>query len=351
METAVDVAGTPAANEAVISSTNANDTPAVVEAPSLDNDLQGIWDKHHPARENDSGRFMTRTKVEQPPENGTVEAKTEVTADQAAETVVEQPKAAIDAPISWSAEQKAKWASLPPDVQTYIAQRDKESHEAITRAGQQIKAFEPIRNVIEQFTPTFQRNGLQPHEGIARMMAVEQMLESNPRAAIAEIAKAYGVDLSGQTQQTASSESAENAELKARLAKVESHLTAQQRERINSEQAVLAREIADFAKDEKHPHFETVRNVMAGLMHSGAAETMQDAYDQAVFANPTIRQSILADQQKASEDKRKTDEAERVKNAKKAAGVNVKSSPGSAPAGKTLDDDLRAIANRVYGTS
>jgi hypothetical protein len=289
---------------------------------------------------------MSRTRVEQPPE--AVEAKTELTADQTAETVVEQPKAAIDAPISWSAEQKAKWASLPPDVQTYIAQRDKESHEAITRAGQQIKSFEPISKVIEQFAPTFQRNGLQPHEGIARMMAVEQMLERDAPSAIREIAKAYGVDLSGQAEQTASPENGKVAELEARLAKAESFLTAQQRQQAQAESSALAREIADFAKDK--PHFEAVRNVMAGLMHSGAAETLQDAYDRAVYADPTIRQSLLADQQKSAEDKRKADEAERVKSAKKAAGVNVKSSPGSSATARTLDDDLREIANRAYGS-
>jgi septal ring-binding cell division protein DamX len=85
-------------------------------------------------------------------------------------------------------------------------------------------------------------------------------------------------------------------------------------------------------------------------MSSGAAETMQEAYDRAVYADPTIRQSILADQQKANEEKRKTDEAERVKAAKKAAGVNVKSSPGQSNQARTLDDDLREIARKHYGT-
>lgn len=340
METAVDVPAVAGANEAVISTI---DAPAV-EAPSLDSDLQGIWEKHNPPREN--GRFVAKSPAEQPPEIGTEQPKPEL-ADQTAETVVEQAKPAIDAPISWSAEQKAKWATLPPDVQTYIAQRDKESHEAITRAGQQIKAFEPIRSVIEQFAPVFQKNGLPPHEGIARMMAVNEMLENNAPAAIREIAKAYGVDLSGQAEPNASPESGRVAELEARLAKAESYLTAQQRQQVNTEQAALAREIADFAKDK--PHFETVRSVMAGLMQSGAAETLKDAYEQAVYANPTTRQSILADQQKASEDKRKKDEAERVTAAKKAAGVNVKSSPGSATSTKTLDDDLREIARKHYG--
>src|SRR5687767_37612 len=177
METAVNVAETPAANEAVIADAPVveNNTPAV--EPSMEEGMRAVWDKLHPARD-DAGKFAAKNPAEQAADAPPVNEN----ADQTAESQVEQAAPAIDAPLSWSAEQKAKWASVPPDLQTYISQRDKESHDAITRAGQQIKAFEPIRNVIEQFGESFQRNGLQPHEGFARMMAVEQMLEQNPRA-------------------------------------------------------------------------------------------------------------------------------------------------------------------------
>lgn len=344
METATDVVGSaPAPSESPV----ANE-PAVIEnapavEPSIDDELQGIWDKRNPPREN--GRFAPKN----PTESATDPAApvTDV-AVQTAETTQEQAKPAIDAPISWTAEKKAEWASVPPALQEYISLRDKESHEAITRAGQQIKAFEPIRNVIEQYGHTFQKNGLQPHDGIARMMAVNEMLETNPRAAIAEIAKAYGVNLQGETAQDANPGDARVAELEAELGKIKTHLTAQQRQQYEAESTALAREIADFAKDK--PHFESVRKVMAGLMSSGAAETMQEAYDKAIYADPTIRQSLQVDAQKAAEDKRKADEAERVAKAKKAAAVNVKSSPGQSNQTKTMDDDLREIARRHYGT-
>ncbi len=343
METAADVGASAPASESFV----ANE-PAIIETtnapePSLDDDLAGIWSKHNPPREN--GRFAPKNPTEQAAEAPPV---TEV-ADQTAETTQEQAQPAIEAPISWSAEQKAKWASVPPDLQSYVAQRDKESHEAITRAGQQIKAFEPIGKVIEQFSHVFQKNGLPPHEGIARMMAVNEMLENDAPTAIREIAKAYGVNLSGETEQNADPASREVAELRAEIARVKSHLTEQQRQKVDADNAVLAREIADFAKDK--PHFESVRKVMAGLMSSGAAETMQDAYDKAIHADPTIRQSLQVEAQTAAEAKRKADEAERVAKAKKAAGVNVKSSPGHNSTVKTMDDDLREIARKHYGTA
>jgi hypothetical protein len=343
METAADVGASAPASESFVAETPVLEAPEAA-APSIDDDLRGIWDKHHQPREN--GRFVAKNPTDEP----APEAPVTENADQTAETTLEQAnKPAIAAPISWTAEQKAKWASLPPDTQAYIAQRDKESHEAISRAGQQIKAFEPIGKVIEQYGHVFAKNGLQPHDGIARMMAVNEMLETNPRAAIAEIAKAYGVNLQGTSdEQNATPESPRIAELEARLARQEAHLTAQMRQRQEAEANELAREIADFAKDK--PHFESVRKVMAGLMNSGAAETMQDAYDRAIYADPTIRQSLQVEAQTKAEEQRKAEEAKRLSAAKKAAGVNVKSSPGQASTVRSLDDDLWAIARKAYGT-
>lgn len=346
METAADVGSSPA-SESFVATEGAGDgasnfTPEAA-APSIEEDLRGIWDKNNPPREN--GRFVAKNPTEQAADAPPV-AENVV---QTAETTQEQAPPAIDAPISWTAEQKAKWASLPPDTQAYIAQRDKESHDAITRAGQQIKAFEPIGKVIEQFSHVFQKNGLQPHDGIARMMAVNEMLEANPETAIREIAKAYGVNLQGTTdEQNATPESPRIAELEARLARQEAHLTAQLREKQEADNAALAREIADFAKDK--PHFESVRKVMAGLMNSGAAETMQEAYDRAIYADPTIRQSLQVESQQKAEEQRKAEEAKRISAAKKAAGVNVKSSPGQSNGPRSLDDDLRDIARKHYGT-
>jgi hypothetical protein len=52
----------------------------------------------------------------------------------------------------------------------------------------------------------------------------------------------------------------------------------------------------------------------------------------------------------AQEKKRREENDRLVKAARRAAGINVKSSPATASAPKTMDDELRSIARRVYGT-
>lgn len=345
-EVATDAA--PAASEAVIASTV--ETPVEEQAaPNIDGDLRAVWDKHYPPR-GEGGKFAAKEQNEPPTE--AAETK-DLAADQTAEKVVEQAKPAIDAPISWSAEQKAKWATLPPDVQTYIAQRDKEYHDAFSRAGAQIKEFEPFRDVIEPLKGYAKTLGVGEGQVIKNLLQAAQYLDQNPKAAIEWLARSRGIDLRGYSEQSQDPPevAALRAELAARderIAKIESHLTVQQRQQEEASTAELTRQIADFAKDK--PHFEAVKAVMAGLLQSGAAGTLQDAYDRAIYADPTIRQSILADQQKAAEDKRKKDEAEKLAAAKKAQGVNVKSSTAHDRAVRTMDDDLRGIAQKHYGT-
>lgn len=386
-DTAIAAAVTTDATPAAADPAAAAATDPTLAKPTLDADLRSVWDKLHPKRD-DGGKFAKRDAAgnEVKPAADGADA---TAADPAAATdktkLPDQPKdadkpetpataASTELPTSWSAEMKAKLSSLPPehaDIVRYAAQRDKESSDAISRAGQQIKAFEPIRNVVEQFSETFQRNGLAPHDGIARMLAVEQWLGKDPGACIVEIAKAYKVDLQRLTGQQpaqgseppAGTEGANNpivstlqtqlAETRADLNKVMSHLTAQQRSQIEGEKTALARQIAEFASEQKdgkplRPHFEAVRGHMAALMSSGAAQTMEEAYEQASFAVPDIRNRILADQRVADDAKRTKEIADRAAAAKRSATVNVKSGTASGQGPKTMDDTLREVARKAY---
>lgn len=360
-----DAALTPAVADNSVTQGNVAETPAVettTKTPSMDETMLATWDKLHPKRDV-AGRFAASDAQAVEAEVSTAaETETKESADQTAEQATGTETPSTEPPHSWSAEAKALWAQVPPAAQAIIAKRETEAHQAITRAGEQIKAFEPIRNVVEQFSETFQRNGLPPHEGIARMLAVNNWLDKDAGAAIREIAKAYGVDLKGLNgeQAAAAAEGTQGeqepayvstlkrelAETKEVLNRVTSHLTEQQRSQLQSEQSALARQIADFAKDK--PHFETVRTHMAGLMQTGAAQTLDDAYDMAVHAHPDIRKRIQEDQRKADEEKRAEEARKKATEAKKSAAVNVRSSAGAGTTPRTIDDTLSDIARKHY---
>jgi hypothetical protein len=341
--------------------------PAETAKPSIDDTLRATWDKINPRREA-TGRFAARDGATEPTDDIAVPAATEPSdhPEEAKAETVQQAASSIAPPHSWSAEAKAKWATVPPELQTVIAKRETEAHEAITRAGQQIKMFEPMARVIEQNADTFRRNNLAPQDGVERLLAVEQWLATDPASAIGEIARAYGVDLQrlngdqpaatdGTRQGTqpdplVSTLQSQLAATAKEVNQLKSYLTAQQRTQHETEQFALDRQIADFAKDQKHPHFETVRKTMAKLMEADDGLSMADAYERATYAIPETRQRILADQRKTDEDKTAKEKAARLDAAKKAGTVNVKSTTAAGTAPKTMDDTLREIARARYGT-
>ena len=339
---------TPTPSPAVIESTPAPavetptpSTESATPAPSLDNDLKAIWAKNNPERD-DSGRFLKRDEA-QPQVNG----KTTEPAAETAESKVEQLIAAIDMPNSLAADRKALWDSLPRPAQELWSQREKEAHEAISRAGQERKAFEPIQQTLEQFRDVYERNNLAPHDAMARMFAVEQWLATDPANAIQNIANAYGVDLSKiGTAEQPQSDPRINA-LSGEVSQLKSILTNQQRNAQQAERAETAREIAKFA--EGKPHFESVKKVMAGLLQTEAATTLQEAYDMATRANPETWKKLQEETNKKEQDRVAKEAADKAAKAKRDAGVNVKSNLAGQEQGRTMDDDLRAIANKHYG--
>jgi hypothetical protein len=364
--------------------------PAVSEAPvteapaqsfdeRLTADLLKTYDKIAPPRAA-NGKFAPKGQ----PDTAQTTEQTEApeaaasgtdSATQPEEKKAEPAKPAIEPPNSWVAEQKAKWAAVPLETQEYILRRETESHQAITRLGEErkqyeqaVKTYEPFDQVVNAYAADFRQRNVHPAEGFRQLLEAQRALAADPLGALVTIGRSYGLDLAGLIQgqaqhpqdgQTAPP-SAEVFQLRNELAQIKSHITGQQQREYEAEQQrqaamqaerqtqvqALSQEIADFSKDK--PHFESVRKTMAALMQAKAATTLADAYEKATFANPDIRTRILEDQRKADEGKRQAEAAKKAADAKKSAVVNVRSSTATGNTPRTMDDTLRETASRLY---
>lgn len=84
---------------------------------------------------------------------------------------------------------------------------------------------------------------------------------------------------------------------------------------------------------------------MAALLQAGQATTLEDAYEQAVYANPTTRAAMLQQQLQAARD----EAAKKAQAARETASINVPrrpSMPVSQPIG-TMDETIRATLRRL----
>lgn len=325
------------------------------EGGAVDADLSALYNKLNPARD-EAGRFQSRASDEP------AKPETEVQPDQPpAETEKQAETPAIPPPQSWSAEVREKWSQLPPDLQAYVAKREGEAHEAITRQGQELKAYEPVKAVIEQHRDIFERNGVTADDGISRLLAAERMLEQNAPAAIAQLARAYGVDLTqfagtGEQQPADGATHALNqriAYLESQLNETSNRIAQRERAEMQTQQQSMTQLIEGFAKD-KPDWADLEKDVLTELTGINAAikegllepltadQKLSRAYERAQRNNPAVFAKRLEAERKADEEKRMAEAKKRAEDAKRANGVNVKSTPASGRTISTIDDDLRA---------
>lgn len=371
MDTAVEAGASAPANDTaapIDTALEAAPESAPDQGQSLDDSLNAVWDKYNPPRAAD-GKFASRDAAETTEQAATEQEAATETADQPETTPVEPAAPAINAPQSWSAEAKAKWAAVPPELQQVIAKRETESHQAITRLGmerntleKQIKEFEPINQLLAARKDDLARRGISPSQALATLFDAQARLDANPVDGLVQIGLSYGIDLrpvfAGQQTQVDVNNNPALAQIQqklelleqrnAQLEKIQSERqAAEQRAKEQAEaaeQTKLVQEIEEFKRDK--PYFEEVRATMAALLQGGATDKLDQAYDMAVNAHPDIRQRIQADQRAKEEAARQEEARKKAEEARKAASVNVRTSQ-TQPAPKSWDDTLSAVADRM----
>lgn len=270
------------------------------------------------------------------------EAVADVTAEPEvpAAPVVESKKA----PSSWKREAADAFSELPPHVQDEVLRREGDIHKGIEGYRAQAERAKAFDQAFAPYMQTIQKMGVTPEVAASALFKADNTLRYAPPAVklqeIQNLAKYYGIDLQAQIDPN-------TAELQSRLYQLE-----QEREQFKQEQqaqtsASLNSDITRFASEPGHEHFDAVRDHMASLLQGGQAKDLQEAYDQAVYANPQTRATVLAQQL----EKTRAEAQRKANDAKKAASVNV-ATRGTVAAGAPArtpwnDADIKADAVRL----
>lgn len=218
-----------------------------------------------------------------------------------------QPEAPKPAgpPSSWSKESQAIWENLPPQVKADAIKREAEVAKGFDEYRTKTAQFQEISKALDPIRPLLQQNGIQ-----SDAQAVKTLLEwengfRNPQTRIQafhQLAERYGVDLSSLAQRSDQS-SVPGQEIPEHLRPVLDNI-GQLSQTVTSlesriqmqDQQKIASDLAAFAKDK--PHFEKVRAAMGQLMQAGLAKPgdLDGAYQQAVWADPELREAMLREQ-------------------------------------------------------
>lgn len=356
--------GAPAPAEAPVSSTPAPeaaapppaDTGAETEAAreaALDADLKKVFEKSTKPRD-EGGRFAAKDGEKAAAEALKPDAKAEQPKPDAVKT--EAPK--VEPPRSWPKELAEKWGAVPPEVQAQIAKREAEAHQTISRLGQVAKAAEPIQRMIQERSGYLQRVGMPPAEFMARAFDISERMDSGDAiGALRELAAAYKIDVSQLAPNPLDPPELdalrrENAEMKRVLS------SRQYQERVTAEQAAaqqnaeLTRVVSEVRSGKEHwSEVETELLASIGALRTAnpslsPKELLEQAYDRAVWANPTTRAKLEAQQREKAERERIEAAKKAAAVAKNAASINVNGRAAPANEVDDLDASLRAVWNK-----
>lgn len=251
-------------------------------------------------------------------------------------------------PVNWKGSAKISWGKLPAPVRQELV----EQHARVAAAEAEIV---PLKEMIDLNRESMVRHAGSVNEGMRQLFAFHEMSLTKPLDLIQHIAQSRGIDLRalfGGQQGTQPGTQPQQPDIQAIIDRtVQQRLQPFQAQIEQRENQQLQSTIDAFRSDPKHPYFEDVKAHMGQLLKVGAAKDMQDAYDQAIWANPAIRTQLLAEQ---AEEAKRNNAAEAQK-ARLASRASLRGSPipgatsGQASQGSSVLDDVRAAAAELSG--
>lgn len=259
-----------------------------------------------------------------------------------------EEKQAREPPQSWKKETHELWESIPDAAKDYIEKREEQMREGLEKDRTDANLGRTMRDIMTPHAALIKQQGIDEPTAVRYMLNAHYKLSTGTpeqrQAAFKELGKSYGFTDGNEAQ-----ENPEIAALKQEVQQMKSHLTASQQRAYDDAREKIDETVSAFSKE--HPHFDDLQDDIAKFITAGYE--LEDAYEKALWANPSTRQLEIDRINKEESEKLLAQKKEEAEKAKKASSVNVKSRDTSktptAPKGTmedTLRDTFRNIKNR-----
>lgn len=275
-------------------------------------------------------------------------AKPEATPEVAAEpaTPVEPIVSKDQAPRGWSPASREKWATLPEDIRQEIIRREDASAVGVRQLQEKYQPMEQFVNSIGGLINEANHYGVDAGGYITQVMGAERGLRTadvpGKFQILLSLADQYGVPLRDIINESVGQRVLPSAQAQPQMQmqippQIMSELYEMRQWREQQTTGNVNSQIQQFAADKEF--FNDVHLTMAGLLDSGVANDLQEAYDSACWANPEIR-AIMTQRQALTGSQ------------KAAAGASIKPGVGVTVTGTyNEDDELEDTVRRAFAQS
>lgn len=318
------------------------------EEMSMDDTLRQTLEEieaREPATRDEGGRFAPKKPEPEQPQEPEPAAKV---ADPAPEPVIppELQRMGIR-------KEAAAAIAKDPVVMQEFMRRSEEMHRGLESYREKALVGDNFQKAIAPFMDNIQASGVEPVQAVQALFNADNILRKGSQQqkvqALHQLARDYGIDIQQAAQTPQQNFDPQVFGLQQKLTQMESWIQQQNLAREQQETQTLNSEITRFASQPDRVHFEEVRNDMAGLLQAGMAADLNDAYEKACYANPTVRAKVLAQQQAKADSERKAQAVQKAQAARTASSVNV-ARKGTLPSAKpvgSMDDTIRDTAREL----
>lgn len=331
-------------------------------------------------RRDNLGRFAPADQVAKPGEQSTDPAPKTIPAPDVTKPVDPAP-GSNQPPQHWPEADRQTFAKLDPAGQAFLLRRHTEMErdyqgkaQAAATAVQFTQSLAPIFQ-DPVISGSLQQAGVSPLDAVRQWASFHhRAMDQNPQVRMQlwqELGQRMGLDPAALRQSQPGTANLSEEDLKDpairyfadHLSKQFSDVQAlrgelhqmrqQEQQKVAQEVLKVTRGSVDSFADEKddrgnlkHPHFDAVLPHLIELYRANPERTMQEAYDMAIWAVPSIRQSLIAAERAGVQQQQSNDRA------RQAVRSNVRgvTSPVAKPAGekgKGLRAALEAAADEV----
>jgi hypothetical protein len=268
--------------------------------------------------------------------------------------VPEELKPERRAPSSWKPDAQAAFLKADrgeqltsEEVRILTAEaerRESDFHRGVEGFKSHAQKARQFEQAIAPYQQTLQQLGVDAPTAVSKLLQADHILRNSDPYQKAlywqNLAREYNIDI-GQIQ-NAPQQDPQTQYLMQQLNELRQTQQMWQNSIQEQERSKANHELESFATSEK-THFEAVRNDMADLLETGKAQSLEQAYEMAIWMRPDVRQTLI--EQQRIEAQKKYEEQQRATRAK-TASVSVKgsspSSGGSQPVSGSLRDILAA---------
>ena len=322
-----------------------DETRAADAAPnSLREDLEVAWDRLTAEAEEEAAPRA------EPPDEAIDEADGEAPGDD--------PAAGADPPPAhWPAEWRERFAALPGEARAYaldLHRRFETAHsersQSLAEREKELAGLDAVDAALAPWREAMRAQGISDGEAVSRLLEAHALIERDPEAALAMIGESYGLaPAAGDAARDPAARSDELLDTLERYAAEQHEL--RQLAAMEAELDARARS-ADADGRPRFPHFDAVRPKLSALIRAGAAASFEDAYEQAVWADPATRQKALeardAELAARRESARKTEIA-KARNAGRAALGGSEPAGSALPPARSHREELERVWDRMVG--